>query len=324
MKFEEVFAAIEEELKAVEAEMEKNLFSEILMIPTVSNYLIASGGKRFRPILLLYSAHLGGYHGPRAVPLASTIEFIHTATLLHDDVVDRAYMRRGMASANSVWGDGASVLVGDFLLTKSFSIIVRDGNLHILEVVSRATTRMAEGEVKQLVNMGNPDTTEEDYYYVVKNKTAVLISAACRVGGILGNISPDQEKALAEFGLNLGIAFQLMDDTLDYTSKEETLGKTIGKDLNEGKITLPLIHTLRVCPKTEKDRITQTIKDPNRREKDLEYVMQVIQDRGGIPYTIRQAEDFVAKAKSFLSLFPPSQEKEALTALSDYVIERKW
>ncbi len=324
MNFEQAVTLIEEELKAIEAEMARNLFSEILMIPTVSNYLISSGGKRFRPVLLLLCAHLCGYHGPRAVPLASTIEFIHTATLLHDDVVDRAFVRRGMASANSVWGDGASVLVGDFLFTKSFSIIVQDGNLHILEVVSGATTRMAEGEVMQLVKMGNPEIAEEDYYYVVMNKTAVLISAACQIGAILGGASMEKEKALADFGFNLGIAFQLMDDTLDYVSEEATLGKAIGKDLNEGKITLPLIHTLQTCSKAERDQLTQIILDANRRQADLGCLLKMVKGCGGIEYTTQRAEEFVAKAHSSLSLFPSSQEKEALLAVSDYTIRRKW
>jgi octaprenyl-diphosphate synthase len=324
LNFEQAVTLIEEELKAIEGEMARNLFSEILMIPTVSNYLISSGGKRFRPVLLLLCARLCGYHGPRAVPLASTIEFIHTATLLHDDVVDRAFVRRGMASANSVWGDGASVLVGDFLFTKSFSIIVQDGNLHILEVVSGATTRMAEGEVMQLVKMGNPDIAEEDYYYVVMNKTAVLIAAACQIGAILGKVPMEKEKALADYGFNLGIAFQLMDDTLDYVSEEATLGKAIMKDLNEGKITLPLIHTLQTCSRADRDHLAQVIMDANRRQADLEYLLKMVKSCGGIAYTNQRAEEFVAKAHSSLSLFPPSEEKEALLAVSDYTIRRKW
>jgi len=324
LSVEEAIGLVDEELKAVETAMTQNLLSEIKMIPTVSHYLIASGGKRFRPILLLLCAQLSGYKGPRSIPLASTIEFIHTATLLHDDVVDQAFMRRGMASANSVWGDGASVLVGDFLFTKSFSMIVGDGNLHILEVVSRATTRMAEGEVMQLVRMGDPAITEEDYYYVVVNKTAVLISAACQIGGILGGVFPEKEMALADFGLNLGVAFQLMDDSLDYTSEQNLLGKVIGKDLNEGKITLPLIHTLRHCSPAEQDQIRRIVKDPNRQEEDLARVMKLIKDHEGILYTAQQAKRFVDKAKAFLSSFPASKEKEALLALSDYTVQRKW
>lgn len=324
MNFEEAARAIEEELKEIEAEMAKNCFSQIAMIPTVSRYLISSGGKRFRPMLLLLCAKLCGYEGPRAVPMASTIEFIHTATLLHDDVVDGAFMRRGLAAANTVWGNGASVLVGDFLFCKSFSIIVQDGNLQTLEAISTATTRMAEGEVMQLMKKGNPDIAEEDYFFVVINKTAVLISAACQIGAILGGAAAEREKALTEFGLNLGIAFQLIDDALDYGSEEARFGKAIGQDLSEGKITLPLIHTLRSCSAGDRERMGRIIKDPKRKKSDLDYVMKMIYDRAGIDYTVRRAEEFVDQAKSNLASFPPLFEREGLLAIADYTIKRKW
>jgi octaprenyl-diphosphate synthase len=323
LKFDEAAKLVEEELKAVEEDMARNFLSEIVMIPTVSRYLISSGGKRFRPLILLLSAHVSGYRGPRAVPLASSIEFIHTATLLHDDVVDRAFLRRGMASANSVWGDGASVLVGDFLFTKSFSMIVQDGSLPILQAVSNATTRMAEGEVLQLVKTGNPETTEEDYKYVVINKTAVLISAACRMGGILGGVLQEKELALENFGLNLGIGFQLMDDMLDYVSEAETLGKSIGKDLREGKVTLPLIRTLRTCPPVDRNRIAGIIRNQDRGDGDVDYVIAVVRDCGGIDYTLKRAATYIEDAKQSLSLFPPSREKEALLAIADYTIQRE-
>ncbi len=323
MNVEQAIQIVAEEMKAVEAEMAKNLLSEIAMIPTVSRYLIGSGGKRFRPLLLLLSAHLCGYQGPRAAPLASTIEFIHTATLLHDDVVDRAYVRRGMASANSLWGNGASVLVGDFLFTKSFSLIVQDGNLRILEVISMGTNRMAEGEVMQLVRKRDPATTEKDYYHIVTNKTAVLISAACQIGGILGAASLDEERALADFGLHVGMAFQLMDDTLDYISAEETLGKAIGQDFSEGKITLPLIQTLKVCSLGEKEHLSRIIQEGDPGEGDLDFVIQAVKEHGGIEYTSQAAESFVAKAKNSLAPFPISPEKDALLALADYAIRRK-
>jgi octaprenyl-diphosphate synthase len=323
LNFEQAIKMIEEELKAVEADMAKNFFSEIVMIPTVSRYLISSGGKRFRPLLLLLSSRLCGYRGPRAVPLASSVEFIHTATLLHDDVVDRAFLRRGMASANSVWGDGASVLVGDFLFTKAFSMIVQDGNLRILGVISKSTTRMAEGEVMQLVKTGSPETTEEEYRYVIMNKTAVLISAACQIGGILGDVSPEKEKALGDFGLCLGIGFQLMDDILDYTSEAQTLGKCIGKDLREGKVTLPLIHTLRACSPEDRGKIIGIIKDQNRREDDLRYVMAAVHNCAGIDYTVQRAENYLEQAKDYLSPFPLTEEKEALLAVADYTLQRK-
>jgi len=322
LNIEQAVALVEVELKAVEADMAKNFLSEITMIPTVSRYLIASGGKRFRPLLLLLCARLCGYSGPHAIPMASSIEFIHTATLLHDDVVDRAFLRRGLASANSVYGDGASVLVGDFLFTKAFSMVVQGQSLPILEVVSQSTTRMAEGEVMQLMKTGNPETTEEDYRYVVVNKTAVLISAACQIGALLGGASPEKEKVLVEFGLDLGIAFQLMDDILDYVSEEKTLGKTIGKDLGEGKVTLPLIHALRMCSPAERTRLAGIIKNPNRSEEDLKYILQRVRDSEGIDYTVRRASDYVDQAKACLASFPAGEAKEALLAIADYTIKR--
>jgi octaprenyl-diphosphate synthase len=202
-------------------------------------------------------------------------------------------------------------------------MIVQEGNLRILEVVSNTTTRMAEGEVLQLTRMGNPETTEEDYRYVVINKTAVLISAACQIGGILGGVPEEKERALAAFGLNLGIAFQLMDDTLDYISEEKTLGKIIGKDLSEGKVTLPLIHTLRTASPAGQDQLRAVIRNQNRTEEDLRFVMRAVQDSGGIDYTMKRAADYVKQARDFLSIFPPTQEREALLAISDYTLKRK-
>jgi octaprenyl-diphosphate synthase len=324
LPIERVFQSIERELREVEAEMEKNFLSEISMIPKVSRYLIASGGKRFRPMLLLLSAKLCGYEGPRAVPLASTMEFIHTATLLHDDVVDAAFIRRGMASANSVWGNGASVLVGDFLFCKSFSLIAQDGQLAILRVISTATTRMAEGEVMQLMRKGSPETSEEDYFYVVINKTAVLISAACQIGAILADAARERETALADFGMDLGIAFQLMDDALDYSADEEVFGKAIGKDLEEGKITLPLIYTLRTSTAESRERIRGVIQNPDRAKEDLDFVMRAVRSCGAVEYTHRRAEEYVSRAKSGLvERFPSSFEREALLTLADYTVQRK-
>ena len=323
MNVDQVIHLIAGELREVEGEMAKNFLSEISMIPKVSRYLISSGGKRFRPMLLLLSAKLCGYQGPRTVPLASTMEFIHTATLLHDDVVDAAYLRRGMASANSVWGNGASVLVGDFLFCKSFSLIVQDGNLRVLGVISTATTRMAEGEVMQLMRKGSPETSEEDYFFVVINKTAVLISAACQFGALLAAAAPEREKALADFGMDLGIAFQLMDDALDYSAEEEVFGKAIGKDLEEGKITLPLIYALRTCPAETRQRIAQVIQNPHRGKEDLDFVMKAVGHCTAAQYTQQRAEAFVAKAKSALAGFPPTEEREALLTLADYTVQRK-
>jgi octaprenyl-diphosphate synthase len=323
LNLEKVIQSIAGELKEIEAEMAKHMLSEIVMIPKVSRYLIASGGKRFRPMLLILCAKICGYQGPRVVPLARTMEFIHTATLLHDDVVDSAFVRRGIASANTVWGNGASVLVGDFLYCKSFSIIVQDGSLRVLEVISTTTTRMAEGEVMQLIKKGNPETREEDYFFVVTHKTAGLISAACQIGAILGGAGQERERALADFGLQLGIAFQLVDDALDYSADEEIFGKAIGKDLEEGKITLPLIHALETSPADVQQRIAAVIRNPDRDPQDLAFVMKVVQDSESVAYTTNRAEEFVVKARAALSSFPPTPEKEALLTLADYTIRRK-
>ena len=252
---EAALALIGDELKQVEQQFKKDLASDVPLIRKVGEYVLSSGGKRIRPALLLLAAKLCDYGGDRHVPLASVIEFIHTATLLHDDVVDNANLRRGIASANTLWGNEASVLVGDFLFSKSFSLMVADGDLNILRILSGATTKIAEGEVLQLVCTSDLTMTEERYIEVVKCKTAVLISAACQAGAILGKVSPEQEVALKDFGMELGIAFQLMDDVLDYAADQKEFGKSIGHDIEEGKITLPLIHTLQLCNADEKERI---------------------------------------------------------------------
>src|SRR5512138_2108433 len=248
-----VLALIGEELKGVEEQFKKDLASDVPLIRKVGEYVLSSGGKRIRPALLLLAAKLCGYTGSRHIPLASVVEFIHTATLLHDDVVDEANIRRGIPSANTLWGNSASVLVGDFLFSKSFSLMVADGDLNVLRVLSAATTRIAEGEVLQLVCTSDLEITEERYIEVVVCKTAVLLAAACQAGAIIGGATAEQEAALAAFGMDLGIAFQLMDDTLDYVADEKEFGKSIGHDLEEGKITLPLIETLKRCSAAERE-----------------------------------------------------------------------
>jgi octaprenyl-diphosphate synthase len=312
-----------EDLKKVEAQFKKDLESDVYLIRKVGEYVLASGGKRIRPTLLLLSAHLCGYQGDRHVPLASVIEFIHTATLLHDDVVDSATLRRGNASANEVWGNEASVLVGDFLFSKSFSLMVDAGDLRILKVISDATTVIAEGEVLQLLCTSDLEMTQERYIDVVKSKTAVLLSAACQAGAILGKTPEDQELALRDYGMDLGIAFQLMDDTLDYTASEEQFGKEIGHDLEEGKITLPLIHTLRNCTDEERDTVAAVVEKDELAPGDFEAVFTLVHRYGGIQYTTRVAEEHVARCKSYLDVFPDSPAKQALVELADYVVTRK-
>jgi octaprenyl-diphosphate synthase len=314
---------VKNDLNRVDAEFEKNLHSEVGLITKIGRHLLLSGGKRFRPMILILSARLCGYEGDRHITLAGIVEFIHTASLLHDDVVDDAALRRGNASANTLWGSEASVLVGDFLFSKSFALMVRDGDIRILQVISDATAQLAEGEIQELTKTSDLSLTEEGYISIVTRKTAALISAACQIGAILGQAPPQKEASLGHFGLNLGIAFQLMDDTLDYVANEEEFGKMIGIDLQDGKVTLPLIHALRNCTALEKGRLTDVFSSDNRSSDDFSFVRDVIEKYQGIDYTHERAEAFVQEAKAYLESFDASQAKTALSALADYVIERR-
>ncbi|GAB4173803.1 MAG: polyprenyl synthetase family protein [Geothermobacteraceae bacterium] len=317
-----VLELLKNDLSAVEAQFREDLASDVVLIRKVGEYVLGSGGKRVRPMLLLLSARLAGYRGDRHIGLASVVEFIHTATLLHDDVVDGAALRRGNASANAVWGNEASVLVGDFLFAKSFSIMVRDGNLAILKALSDATTMMAEGEVLQLVSTCDLDLTEERYIEVVRNKTAVLMAAACQCGAILAGATTEQEEALHEVGMELGIAFQFMDDALDYVADQKEFGKRRGQDLAEGKMTLPLIHTLRQASADEARRVEEIVELDELEDSHIEEVVTLIERYGGIDYTRRRAAELVGQAKARLDIFPDSAEKAALCTLADYVVGR--
>src|SRR5512136_1886515 len=281
---ESILEWLGEDLEMVDQEFRKNLKSGVPIISAIGEHLLLSGGKRFRPTLLLLSAKLCGYEGDHHISLASLIEFIHTATLLHDDVVDRAQLRRGSLSANSIWGNEACVLVGDFLFTKCFSLMVENGNLKILNAISKGTTLMAEGELDELVRTNDLSLTEEGYLSIVARKTGALISAAAQIGGILGNISEDKEGALTQFGMDVGIAFQLIDDNLDYTSKEEEFGKKIGIDLQEGKITLPLIFALSQCNKEERAFIQRTADFHPLTKEAFFKVVKIIEQYRGIHY----------------------------------------
>jgi octaprenyl-diphosphate synthase len=313
---------IGEDLKLVEQQFRKDLQSDVPLIRKVGEYVLSSGGKRVRPALLLLAARLCGYTADKAVPLASVVEFIHTATLLHDDVVDSATLRRGIASANTLWGNEASVLVGDFLFSKSFLLMVNVGSMDILRVLSDATTVIAEGEVMQLLCTGELDLTEERYINVVRSKTAILMSAACEAGAILGEAPVGQQRALAEFGMDLGIAFQLMDDILDYVATEEEFGKSIGHDLEEGKITLPLIHTLRNCTDSERALIAAVVDQDEMSLDDFRSVSGLVKRYDGIAYTVELARFYINRCKSHLELFASSPVREALLSLSEYVVTR--
>jgi octaprenyl-diphosphate synthase len=322
MDISAVFQLMEPDLKSVEEQFEENLSSQVPLIPTIGRYILQSGGKRFRPLLLLLTARLCGYRGDQAVPLASIVEFIHTATLLHDDVVDNANLRRGQKAANTIWGNGASVLVGDFLFTKSFSLMVASGDIRVLKALSDATTRMAEGEVLQLLKTCDIEISEEDYLEVVVNKTAVLIAAACQIGGLLGKVPEHQVLALHDFGMDVGVAFQLMDDCLDYVADAAELGKTIGADLEEGKITLPLIHTVRQCTESERSAIRTVVEKEAVEPGDLDAVLRLIEKYRGIEFAREQAGQRVSRAVARLDSFGEAPEREALKAVAQYVVSR--
>jgi len=323
MQIQEVFRHYGDDLKRVEEHMEMYLRSEVYLIPEVIHYIIGSGGKRFRPLLLLTSSSLCGYRGEKRYPLSAVIEFIHTATLLHDDVVDNAKTRRGLSTVNTVWGNEPSVLVGDFLYSRSFELMSRDGNNEILKTISQVTTALSEGEILEIVKTADVETTEKDYYEIIGNKTAVLFGAACEIGAILGNRSDKERKALRNFGYDLGIAFQLMDDVLDYTSYNDVLGKHVGTDLKEGKVTLPLIYVLRSADEKNKAFIRKVFAKQRIAKRDFDRVLGIIEENGGISYTLEATENHLTQAKRYLDIFPASRYKTALLELADYMLKRE-
>ena len=321
---QQITSLIGDDLQKVEAELISALDSQVPLITRVGGYIIASGGKRFRPLMYLLVAKCCHYSGEHNIPLACVFEYIHTATLLHDDVLDHAETRRGNSSVNSVWGDRTSMLVGDFLFSKAFSLLVKTGNVRSMQVISDATTKVAEGETMQTARGGNPDLTEEEYISIVSNKTASLIEAACQVGAIMGNCSPEREESFKNYGLNVGIAFQMVDDTLDYTSEDQKFGKALCKDLQEGKVTLPLIHTLKKAPPEDRQMILSLLQNGSLSQDNVNSITQLIKKYQGVSYGLTKAREYVDAALNNLQELDPSPLRDALVATAHYVVERKW
>jgi octaprenyl-diphosphate synthase len=296
--------------------------SEVTMIPEVANHLISSGGKRLRPMLTLATAQLAGYQGEGHVKLAASVEFMHTATLLHDDVVDESDMRRGKVAARVKWGNEASVLVGDFLLGQAFKMMVEVGSLRALEILSSAAAVIAEGEVMQLAVAKNTATTEDEYLSVIRAKTAELFAAACEVGPALSQKPKPEQAACRSFGMNLGIAFQLVDDVLDYGGKAAKLGKNVGDDFREGKITLPVVLSFRRGNDEERSFWKRTLEDNESSDADLEYAIGLMAKHRALEDTIKRAHHYGAMAKDALALFPASRMKEALEEAVAFCIAR--
>ena len=321
MNLQEVFDSYDGRLRLVELKIRELFRNKIPFIPLIGEYIIASGGKRLRPLFHLISADIAGYQGEASIDIASIIESIHTASLLHDDVVDTAEVRRGKPSANAVWGNQIVVLVGDFLYSNALRAAVMQRSQKIMEALSGATTRMTEGELLQLNKVGNPDITEAEYLEIISAKTGALISAACRVGAILGGLSEEEENALAGFGMKTGMVFQMADDILDYMAEENDLGKKLCKDLEEGKITLPLLLLLSDAEEKDRTEIKGIIKDFS--DKDSERIMDLLKKYRSIEASLKKAEELIDGARADLSLFPESRAKDALLAIADYSLRRE-
>ena len=310
------------DLEACNRTIVTRMDSPVALIPQLAAHIVAAGGKRLRPLLTLAAARLCGYPGMRHVALAACVEFIHTATLLHDDVVDESQLRRGSASANAVFGNQASVLVGDFLFARAFQLMVEDGSLQVLAVLSHAAATIAEGEVLQLVTQNDLSTSEDRYLEVIQGKTAALFAAACQVGAIVADRPEAEEAALATYGSNLGIAFQLVDDALDYAADQAKLGKTVGDDFREGKITLPVLAAYWAGGAADHDFWHRTIEDSEQQPTDLEHALELMARHDAIGTTLMRAARFAAAAKAALAVFPDSPFRRALIDVADYTVRR--
>jgi len=321
MNLQEVFNLYEEKLQSVELNIRDLFRNKVPFIPLIGNYIISSGGKRLRPLFHLISADLAGYTGNAHIDIAGIIESIHTASLLHDDVVDMAELRRGNPTANSIWGNQIVVLVGDFLYSNALKTAVMQKNQRIMEILSSATTRMTEGELLQLTRIGDPDITEKEYVEIITAKTGALISAACRLGAILGELPEEQEHALANFGMKTGIVFQMADDILDYMADENALGKKLCKDLEEGKITLPLLYLLTTAGEGEQNEIKQIIR--NFSEEGLSRIMLLLKEHRSIELSLKKAQSLINEAIAELAVFPESRAKDALLAIAAYSLHRE-
>ena len=322
MALDKVSALIAEDMQAVNELIGQRLSSDVVLINQLGSYIVNSGGKRLRPQLVLLSAGALGYQGKKHQLIAAIIEFIHTATLLHDDVVDASTMRRGQETANALWGNEASVLVGDFLYSRAFEMMVEAGNMRIMEILAHATNTIAEGEVLQLLNCHDPDTTEERYLEVIRSKTAKLFQAATQVGAVLTESDTQTEQAMADYGMHLGTAFQLIDDVLDYSASSKELGKNIGDDLAEGKPTLPLIYAMNNGSKDQADIIRDAIEE-NGRDK-LPAIIAAIESTGAITYTADCAAKEADKASQALANVADTPYRQALLALAEFSVKRSF
>jgi len=301
-----------------------NMESNVPLIPQLAGHLIAAGGKRLRPLLTLASAGICNYRGKNHISLATAVEFIHTASLLHDDVVDDSGLRRGRDTANSVWGNQSTVLVGDFLFSRAFRLMVQSDSIRVLDILANASAVIAEGEVAQLTTANNTDTEEDSYLNVISSKTAALFAAACQIGAVIGERPSQEENALYQYGLNLGIAFQLVDDYLDYGASDNRLGKDVGDDFREGKITLPVILAFRRGKTEEQDFWRRTLENLDQNKDDFNYAQKLLNEHKALSETQVRARGYTETARTALNVFPQSPYKKALEEVVDFCVDRSY
>ena len=309
-------------MRSVDETIRRRLQSDVALVNQLGNYIVASGGKRLRPRLVLMSAGAAGYTGDAHVTVAAIVEFIHTATLLHDDVVDSSSMRRGRETANAVWGNEAAVLVGDFLYSRAFEMMVEVGSMRIMEILAHTTNTIAEGEVLQLLHVHDPDTSEQRYLEVIRDKTAKLFEAAARLGGVLAGVDAAREQALADYGLHLGQAFQLIDDVLDYAASAQALGKNVGDDLAEGKPTLPLILAMRRASAADAALIRQAIEEGGA--EHLERIFAIVRETGALQTVRERAREEADSARTALEAMPDNEYVRALRELAAFAVQRDY
>jgi len=319
-----ILMQVKHDLEEIEVALEQNLNPHLDLVSQIAGHILFSGGKRLRPLLMVLSARICGYDGDYDKIFSTIFEYLHAATLLHDDLVDEATLRRGKPVANSIWGNAATVLVGDFLLARSLAIAAETKQPDVIKVVSGITENMSQGEIHQLMRKGSLDLTEAEYMEIIKRKTAVLFQGTCRAGALIANVSQTKETALSDYGFNLGIAFQMVDDLLDYTLDTATLGKEVGADLKEGKLTLPVIYSLKSADEKNRIRMENIIKNKNFSVNDFKTLIRMINKYGGQLYTQNLATEYVQKATEALAVFEHSKTKEVLLMIADYTLSRNF
>jgi len=320
---QKILTAVEDDLNDIEKALSDNLNPYLDLVSEVAGHLLFSGGKRLRPLLMVLSARLCGYTGNYEKTFSTALEYLHTATLLHDDLVDEASLRRGREVAHLNWGNSITVLVGDYLLARALSISAGTGRLRVVQILAELTENMSQGEVHQLMRKGDINLNEEEYLEVIRRKTAMLFEAACRVSAVIADAPRESEKALADYGYNLGIAFQMADDLFDYTLTTADFGKAVGADLREGKLTLPVISALRNATPADKAVMIKIIQDPNFSVEDFKALVDLLDKHGGLAYTQQTAATYIDKAKQALSVFESSQPRDIMLDIADYALARR-